>query len=176
MRELNAELRMPPLNPKTAAPLKVLAAGLGSLFAGPAGEAGQILQWAPRESGTTLPSGAKPTPHEDHDSAACAELTPQKPPAFFGEQQGDFSAAAISSGKSGKVSCMVVAPGPGWLWCGTTEGTVHCWSLGQSGGVAKLLHSWAAHASKVKAVAISSSGKLFTGKQALLHWCWSGVA
>jgi hypothetical protein len=56
--ELSAQIRLPPLNPKTAAPLKTLAAGLGCLFAGPLGEGGQILQWSPNESGSTLPPGA----------------------------------------------------------------------------------------------------------------------
>lgn len=161
-QELNAQIRLPPLNPKTAAPLKTLAAGLGSLFAGPAGDAGQILQWTPRESGSTLPSGAKPHPLEDHDAAECAELVPQKAPAF-----GDLGAAVGSGGsKAGKVSCMAVAPGPGWLWCGTTEGSIHCWALGQSGGVAKLLHSWLAHSGKVKGIAVTPSGRLFTGDHA----------
>jgi hypothetical protein len=52
------QIRLPPLNPKTAAPLKTLAAGLGCLFAGPVGEGGQVLQWSPNESGSTLPPGA----------------------------------------------------------------------------------------------------------------------
>jgi hypothetical protein len=57
-RELSAQIRLPPLHPKTAAPLTTLAAGLGCLFAGPVGEGGQILQWSPNESGSTLPPGA----------------------------------------------------------------------------------------------------------------------
>lgn len=57
-RELSAQIRLPPLNPKTAAPLKTLAAGLGCLFAGPVGDGGQLLQWSPNESGSTLPPGA----------------------------------------------------------------------------------------------------------------------
>lgn len=157
-QNLHAQLRLPPLSAKTAAPLKIVAAGLGCLYAGPAGDAGQILQWAPRDSGSTLPSGAKQHPQEDHDSAECADLAPQKASTF-----GDFG-AAVGISKPGKVSCMAVAPGPGWLWCGTTEGMVYCWAMGQSGGVAHLLHSWTAHSGKVKGIAVSPGGRLVTGE------------
>eukprot|EP00878_Enallax_costatus_P018559 GHUV01019542.1.p1 GENE.GHUV01019542.1~~GHUV01019542.1.p1 ORF type:complete len:869 (+),score=293.46 GHUV01019542.1:298-2904(+) len=169
---LHAQIRLPPLNAKAAPPLKTLAAGLVSLFASPAGDTGQMLQWAPRDSGSTLPTGAKQCPYEDHDSAECAELNPHKASPL-----GELG-AAVGVSKPGKVSCMAVAPGPGWLWCGTTEGMVYCWSLGQSGGTAKLVHSWSAHSGKVKGIAVSPSGRLFTGSGngAVKMWSYGSPA
>lgn len=159
-RELSAQIRLPPLNPKTAAPLKTLAAGLGSLFAAPGGDAGQILQWSPKESGTTLPAGSKPCSREDHDSGACAELAPR--PQDFG-----YGLPGGSSSKASRVTAMLLGHGPGLLWCGTSDGVVHCWGVakdGTAGAAAQWLHSWVAHSGKkIKALALAPSGRLFTG-------------
>ncbi|KAF6261315.1 hypothetical protein COO60DRAFT_1636898 [Scenedesmus sp. NREL 46B-D3] len=143
-RELSAQIRLPPLNPKTAAPLKTLAAGLGCLFAGPMGEGGQILQWSPNESGSTLPPGAQPCASEDHDSGACAELAPRPIEAV-----------------RARVSSMLLAPGPGLLWCGASDG-----SLAAHGG------------KKVKALALCPTGRLFTGTStgAIRMWNYGSPA
>jgi len=63
-RQLSAHLRLAPLRPKEAAPIKRLVTCGGSLFAAPAGEGAQMLQWALSQAleggaGSTLPSGAK---------------------------------------------------------------------------------------------------------------------
>jgi hypothetical protein len=131
-QQLNVQIRFPPLNPKNAAPLKVLAAGVGSLFAGPVDDAGQLLQWALSPSGATLPNGAAPASREDHDSAPCAELKPPKPL--------DITAAAgtaFGGAKGSRVSCMLFGPGPAWLWCGCSDGTIYCWSMAPGGGGAR---------------------------------------
>ncbi|KAF8071307.1 IP5P13 [Scenedesmus sp. PABB004] len=176
VQELNAQIRLPPLNPKAAAPLKLLAAGLGSLFAGPAGDAGQLLQWTPSEGGGTLPRGAgRPCASEDHDSAAAAELAPHPVGGFdagFGGPPGG------GAGKASRVTCLALAPGPARLWAGTSDGVVHCWSLDDDGGVARLLHSWLAHNGKIKALAVSPAGRLFTGSAngAVKLWSYGSPA
>ncbi|WIA12339.1 hypothetical protein OEZ85_012390 [Tetradesmus obliquus] len=163
-RELSAQIRLPPLNPKTAAPLKTLAAGLGCLFAGPVGDGGQLLHWSPNESGSTLPPGAHPCPSGDHDSAACAELTPR----------------SIEPAK-GRVTALLLAPGPGMLWAGCSDGVVHCWGLCKdgTGTAARWLHSWQAHGGKkIKALALCPTGRLFTGTAtgALRMWSYGSPA
>eukprot|EP00879_Flechtneria_rotunda_P025468 GHRR01027067.1.p1 GENE.GHRR01027067.1~~GHRR01027067.1.p1 ORF type:complete len:899 (+),score=342.06 GHRR01027067.1:659-3355(+) len=172
-RNLHAQIRLAPLTLKTATTLKMVIASHGSLFAGPAGDAGRILQWSPSGIGNTLPRGAKATAREDHDSAASAELTPghHNPAAAV----AGAAAAAVSSGsKSGsKVSCMLVSHGPGWLWCGCTDGQIHCWCLDPAGGPARWLHSWTAHNGKVKALAVSPTGRLFTGSSNGAMKMWS---
>eukprot|EP00775_Hariotina_reticulata_P006490 gene6490-6717_t len=167
-RQLNAQIRLPPLNAKNAAPLKVLAAGLGSLFAGPVDDAGQLFQWAPSPSGATLPHGAAPAAREDHDSAACAELKPLKSLDI-----ASTAGAAFGSTKGSRVSCMLFGPGPGRLWCGCSDGTIYCWVLTPGGGAARWLHSWVAHNSKVKAMALSPSGRLYTGSGTGSMTMWS---
>lgn len=157
-QQLHARLRLPPLNPKASPPLKLLASGLGSLVAGPAGEGGELLQWAPSEAGTTLPRGGHACAREDHDSAACAEL---RPVLCDGGGAG-------SAGSKCRVSCLLLAPGPGWLWAGCTDGTVHCWALGHDGAAARWIHAWVAHSGKVKALAVTPSGRLLTGALLLL--------
>ena len=145
-QELGAQVRLPPLNPKATAPLKHLIAGMGSLFAGPVDDTTLLLQWCPGVSGSTLPIGGTACLREDHDSAAAAAL----------------SLGHAASGK-GRVSAVLFGPVPGWLWVGTTEGKVHCWSVKGDGSVAWLLHSWEAHSGKIKALALSPGGRLFTG-------------
>lgn len=78
--QLAFEVRLPPLNPKLSAKLSVLAAGAGSLFAGPGTKAAGVLQWAQPEgnlqppqhplTGAELPRAAL----EDSDAAPCAEV------------------------------------------------------------------------------------------------------
>lgn len=147
-QELGAQIRLPPLNPKATAPLKHLAAGLGSLFAGPVDDTSLLLQWCPSASGHTLPAGATPYAREDHDSAAAAAL-------------GAGHTAGASS--KARISCVLLGQVPGWLWAGSADGRVHCWSVRGDGSVARLLHSWEAHSGKVKGLALSPSGRLFTG-------------
>jgi hypothetical protein len=150
--ELCAALRLPPLAPGAAAPLRHLAAGNGCLFAGPTAHAASLLlQWQPSAHGTTLPTGAASScPYEDHDSAAAAAL-------------GAGGANSSSSSSKARVSAVLFGPVPGWLWAGGADGRVHCWAAGPDGGCARHLHSWAAHNGKVKALAVSPCGRLFTG-------------
>lgn len=147
-RELGAQIRLPPLNPKGTAPLKHLAAGMGSLFAGSVADASLLLQWCPSTSGSTLPMGGSPSRNEDHDSAAAAALGP-----------GQYA----SSGSKCRVSCVLFGSVSGRLWAGCADGKVYCWELAGDGSVARLLHSWEAHSGKVKGIALSPSGRLFTG-------------
>jgi hypothetical protein len=154
--ELCAQLRLPPLNPKAAAPLKLLAAGLGSVFAGPADEATPLLlQWAPNRDGSTLPAGAAACPREDHDAGAAAVLGPPGAAA---------SAAGAAGASKGRISCVLFGAAPGWLWAGSADGRVHAWAVQPDGSLAAHLHSWQAHSSKVKALAVSPCGRLFTGE------------
>lgn len=145
-QELGAQVRLPPLNPKATAPLKHLAAGLGSLFAGPVDDTTLLLQWSPSVSGNTLPMGSTPAVREDHDSAAAAALS-----------------AGQAAGSKARVSAVLFGPVPGWLWAGNTDGRVHCWSVKADGSAAWLVHSWEAHSGKIKALALSPCGRLFTG-------------
>lgn len=154
-QELGAQIRLPPLNRKATAPLKHLAAGMGSLFAGPVDDASLLLQWAPSASGSTLPMGGTPHKGEDHDSAAAAALG-------LGPSAGP--------GSKGRVSCVLFGAVPGRLWAGGGDGRVHCWSVAGDGSAARLLHSWEAHSGKVKGIALSPCGRLFTGAPRQQPW------
>lgn len=157
------QIRLPPLNPKATAPLKHLAAGMGSLFAGPVDDSTLLLQWSPSTTGSTLPIGGSAYRNEDHDSAAAAALG-----------LGQFG----SAGSKCRISCVLFGAVPGRLWAGCADGKVCCWALAGDGSVARLLHSWEAHSGKVKGIALSPSGRLFTGAHAaacvgtilLEHW------
>jgi WD40 repeat protein len=154
-QELGAQIRLPPLNPKATAPLKHLAAGMGSLFAGPVDDASLLLQWSPSSSGSTLPIGGSAHRREDHDSAAAAAL-------------GSGSQHGSASSSKGRVSCVLFGAVPGRLWAGCADGKLLCWEAAGDGSVARLLHSWEAHSGKVKGLALSPSGRLFTGACVLL--------
>jgi hypothetical protein len=177
-------VRLPPLNPKASPPLKHLAAALGALLAAPAGDAGQLLQWTPRASGTTLPPGGRAWAREDHDSAACCQLCPGAAAAAapMGPTGGGLdycysapthdaaagaggggSGSSSSSSRAGRLTALLAAPGPARLWCGTAGGVVHCWALAPDGAPARWLHAWTAHTGKIKAIALSPTGRLFTG-------------
>lgn len=159
-QELGAQIRLPPLNPKATASLKHLAAGMGSLFAGPVDNASLLLQWSPSTSGSTLPMGGSAYRNEDHDSAAAAALGP-----------GQLG----SAGSKCRVSCVLFGAVPGRLWAGCADGKVFCWEAAGDGSVARLLHSWEAHSGKVKGLALSPSGRLFTGAGACVCVCVCGI-
>jgi phosphatidylinositol-bisphosphatase len=116
---VHLHLRLPPLRPRHAAPLKRLAAAGGSLFAGPLAEGPGLLQWgaafaaaaAEEEDeqgddedagGTTTttsadppaPIGAQPARGEDWDSAPAGEL----------HFPGGFGAAPSSSSGGGGIN------------------------------------------------------------------------
>ncbi|GBF99290.1 inositol polyphosphate phosphatase [Raphidocelis subcapitata] len=168
-RPLCAHVRLAPLRPKEAAPLKRLAALGGSLFAAPAGEGGQLLQWAlsgALAGGGTLPAGGQRAGGEDWDSAACAELAPRGAPA-----DGDGAAR-------GAVTCLAAHPPSGRLWAGAADGRVHCWAVGAAGEAARWQHAWVAHSGKVKAMAASPEGRLFTAggsAGAIRMWSYQGA-
>jgi hypothetical protein len=162
-QELGAQIRLPPLNPKATAPLKHLAAGMGALFAGPVDDAALLLQWSASSSGSTLPMGGSAYRKEDHDSAAAAALG-------LGHLPGIGSSSSSSSSKS-RDSCLAFGPVPGRLWSGCADGRVHCWEVGGDGAAARLLHSWEAHSGKIKGIALSPCGRLFTGVQGqVVEW------
>jgi hypothetical protein len=151
-QELGAQIRLPPLNPKATAALKHLSAGMGALFAGPVDDATLLLQWNTSSSGSSLPMGGAAYRQEDHDSAAAAALG-----------QGHLPGIGSSSSSKSRVSCVVFGPVPGRLWAGCADGRVHCWDVGGDGAAARLLHSWEAHSGKIKGIALSPCGRLFTG-------------
>jgi hypothetical protein len=71
-----------------------------------------------------------------------------------------------------RITSMLLAPGPGLLWCGGSDGSVHCWGLCKdgTGTAARWLHSWQAHGGKkVKALALCPTGRLFTGASAAVE-------
>lgn len=74
---IGVEMRMPPLQPKTCSALRVMAAGCGSLFAGPAGaeQLATMLQWAKPDARPGCPAHGRPAKHEDWDSTACGVLS-----------------------------------------------------------------------------------------------------
>jgi hypothetical protein len=161
-QNLHLWLRLPPLNPKAAAPLKRLAAGRGHLFAGPAGSEGQLLHWSPRlDDASTLPAGGKACRTEDWDSAPAAELQP--------------SSASWADGSSSKMAAtaMCVDAAAGRLWCGFEDGSVHVWAVeaaaaaagghGSAAQAAVWLYGWKAHNGKVRSIVFTPAGHLFTG-------------
>jgi hypothetical protein len=163
-QNLHLWLRLPPLNPKAAAPLKRLTAGSGHLFAGPAGNEGQLLHWSPRlDDASTLPAGAAPCRTEDWDSAPAGELQP--------------SSGSWSDGSSSKMaaSAMCVDAAAGRLWCGFEDGSVHVWMVeaaavaaaagghGSAAQTAVWLNGWKAHNGKVRSIVFTPAGHLFTG-------------
>lgn len=89
---------------------------------------------------------------EDWDSAPAAELVPRlaaiDPDAALGRSS---------------VTCLAAHAPSGRLWAGTSDGKVHCWQVPGGGGAARWAHAWAAHGGKVKAMAVSPWGRLFTG-------------
>lgn len=127
---------------------------MGSLFAGPVEDTSLLLQWAPNASGHTLPIGGTPYKGEDHDSAAAAALG-----------LGHHSGSSSSSSSKSRVGCVLFGAVPGRLWAGSADGRVHCWAVAGDGCAARLLHSWEAHSGKVKGIALSPCGRLFTGRQ-----------
>jgi hypothetical protein len=109
---------------------------------------------------TSLSQPATRATQEDWDSAPCAELVPRASPL-----DGSPGGAAAK----GAVSCLVAHPPSGRVWAGTNDGRVHCWLVAGGGVAAKWQHSWAAHGGRVKAMAVSAWGRLFTGE-----WLSSG--
>ena len=161
-KQLSALLRLAPLRPKAAAPLKRLLLLNGCLFGAPAGDGAQLLQWcvgralrgaaAGGSGGSTLPDGARRAPSEDWDSAPCALLETRLAAI-------DPDAAAAKSA----VTCLAGHAPSGRVWAGTSDGRVHCWQVAGPGEPARWLHAWVAHVGKVKAVAVSPWGRVFTG-------------
>ena len=126
------DVRLPPLRPRTSAPLRLLAAGAGCLFAAPA-LGGGALQWAgaasarlrPPRGSRRRPRGDAPAAGEDGDAAPAAEVAPQVLQqldegvggAFDGGVGGGLGGGTLGGGAprfppSSSSSCSAAVPAP----------------------------------------------------------------
>ena len=126
------DVRLPPLRPRTSAPLRLLAAGAGCLFAAPA-LGGGALQWAgaasarlrPPRGSRRRPRGDAPAAGEDGDAAPAAEVAPQVLQqldegvggAFEGGVGGGLGGGTLGGGAprfppSSSSSCSAAVPAP----------------------------------------------------------------
>jgi hypothetical protein len=167
-QELHLRLRLPPLHPKHAAEIKRMVAGMGHLFAGPAGSDAQLLHFqvdlnpqgvGPKHCAAESHAGCHQADGiEDWDSAPATLLRPTL-------------VSSSSSSKGSKVSCLLLDHVSGRLWSGCDDGRVNCWRVAPvaaSGGPLEVhwAHSWLAHNGKVKCMALTPWGRLYTGE-----WC-----
>ncbi|BDA49078.1 probable type I inositol polyphosphate 5-phosphatase 12 [Coccomyxa sp. Obi] len=151
---LALDVRLPPLHPKQAAQLCLLAVGHGSLFAGPTRRGG-VLQWGDVEEDIgrpDLPPGVVtlqerwlPT-DEDADAAPSTE-------------------AVIP--ETGKATCLLADELSNVLWVGHADGRVTGHNLGDAPGTAinsQQLCCWQAHrVGSVMALCRTPWGELWTG-------------
>ena len=142
-----------------------MTAGMGHLFTGPAGPEAQLLHFqvnlnpqgvGPRHCAGGSGGISQATVNEDWDSAPATLLRPTM-------------AEGSSSSKGCRVSCMLLDHVSGRLWSGCDDGRVHCWRVAPvaaSGGPPEVqwVHSWLAHNGKVKCMALTPWGRLYTGE------------
>lgn len=68
------------------------------------------------------------------------------------------------------MTCLAAHPPSERLWAGTSDGRMHCWRVPEGGGgVARWLHSWRAHDGKIKGIAATPWGRVFTGDEGVLQ-------
>ncbi|CAL8463974.1 g3509 [Coccomyxa elongata] len=151
---LALDVRLPPLHPKQAAQLCLLAVGHGSLFAGPTRRGG-VLQWGDVEGDIgrpDLPPGVVTLqerwlpPDEDADASPSTEAVVPE---------------------TGKATCLLADELSNVLWVGHADGRVTGHSLGDAPGTAinsQQLCCWQAHrVGTVTAICRTPWGELWTG-------------
>ncbi|KAK9799381.1 hypothetical protein WJX73_007250 [Symbiochloris irregularis] len=149
------EARLPPLKPKETAQLTLLAAGHGSLFAGPS-VTGGLLQWARPEGNMRQPN--IDTSGDDRDVRLVQDNR---------EDADAAPAFEIKETDCKKVTCMCVDQASAMLWVGHSDGRVSGFSLKDTADSAinnRRKYSWQAHKlGAVTSVAVSGWGELWTG-------------
>jgi len=158
---LSLDLRLPPMHPKAAAPLALLASGWGSLFAGPArGDAlATLLQWASAGAAPALPEGGRPAEGEDWDAAPCGQVSCYE----------DVSAP---------VTAMAVDEAGGAMYTGHADGRAVRWHVPGPGAPARPVAVWTAHTlEKVTALVVTPCGEVWTGAAngALRVWSFANL-
>ncbi|KAL6758609.1 Endonuclease/exonuclease/phosphatase [Haematococcus lacustris] len=156
--QLCVEVRLPPLRVKDCACPKLLAAGFSSLFAlpGPPGQA--MLQWSAVHQQPGVPLGLQRATQEDPDMAPCGVVP-------LAEGVGERPTAVLLD----ELSCC--------MWTGHSNGRVVQWKVAAGRG-AQPQQAWRAHGgSKVRALALTPWGDLWTGSSygSVSVWAASGT-
>ena len=161
------DVRCTPLRPKEAARLACLAAGGGSLWAGPAWGGG-ALQWGlgGRDASPAAPTGAPwsacPATGEDADAAPAAEVPPP------GRTSGGGSGSS-GPGRPATTAALYergLAGRQGALWLGFEDGRVARYALPGPGAYVGGTPppAWLAHRGvAVTALVLTGRGELWTG-------------
>ncbi|GAB4822767.1 hypothetical protein N2152v2_009813 [Parachlorella kessleri] len=160
------DARLPPLNPKVSAKLSMLAAGSGSLFAGPGSKTG-ILQWANAESDLKQPVWVGPQGDGEEDAGTQLPRAPM-------EDWDAAPSAEVHVAARKEVACMMVDSTASVLWVGDKEGWVSGYDLSGRPGVAvggvgsappqRLVYRWQAYrVGHVLTMCVTPQGELWTG-------------
>nr|ACH87585.1 hypothetical protein [Dunaliella viridis] len=142
---LCVEVRLPPMHPlKDFQEPKLLATGQGNLFSLPCTPSHVMLNWADTQGHLGLPQSIIHAAMEDTDSTPCAAV-PMPDPACE------------------KATAVLVDELSSTMWTGHKKGRVCRWSIGKSFG-ARCEQVWSAHRDhKVRSMALTPWGELWTG-------------
>ena len=178
---IHLHLRLPPLRPRHAAPIRRLAAASGSLYAGPLADGPGLLQWAGAaaqgqaadgdagegDGGDAAagdpgpPTGAQPARGEDWDSAPAGEL----------HFPGGFGTGLVPGGGGGGRGALPAAPSPAAAAAAAAGGAPHYSSFADS-----QLSAGALPAPNPEAVSAlvsdGPSGRLWSGTADGRVACW----
>ncbi|KAK9805177.1 hypothetical protein WJX72_003678 [[Myrmecia] bisecta] len=166
---LGFEARLPPLHPKLSSRLCCLAAGCGSLFAGPSSNGG-VLQWGRPEGNMRRPVDVEEQDRLDKEKLKSLREAADDMSKRWRAENEDVDAAPsheVLIPDAKKVTCLHIDELSGLLWTGHEDGRVFAYRLGPKPGFSisgRAVHGWQAHKiGAVTAMCVTAWGELWTG-------------